>query len=211
MVILLSTPKKEKRMRTVRLFSILVVSGVLAISCNQNEKSNDAQNNSEGLIAQASIPVEEKIPTIQEIIASDIGFTELKKLVQSSEFEEIFNQKGPYTIFAPLNGAFNKLPKGSLENILKPENKDQLSAIMNCHIIPRVINEADMQKAIEEGKGSITLETINGTNLIASLKRGKIYLIDKNGNAGRLMTTDIEATNGIVHTIESVMLPKDKK
>ncbi|WP_344925664.1 fasciclin domain-containing protein [Aquimarina addita] len=198
-------------MRTVRLFSILVVSGVLAISCNQNEKSNDAQNNSEGLIAQASIPVEEKIPTIQEIIASDIGFTELKKLVQSSEFEEIFNQKGPYTIFAPLNGAFNKLPKGSLENILKPENKDQLSAIMNCHIIPRVINEADMQKAIEEGKGSITLETINGTNLIASLKRGKIYLIDKNGNAGRLMTTDIEATNGIVHTIESVMLPKDKK
>jgi len=79
---------------------------------------------------------------------------------------------------------------------------------MNCHIIPGTINEQDIIKAINEGKGSVKLKTLGGTRLIASRKRGKIYLIDKNGNAGRLMKTDIEATNGMVHTLETVMLPR---
>lgn len=198
-------------MRRGKLFSILVVSGLLVMSCGQSDKTDALHKNNEGLIAQAAIAVEEKIPTIQEVISSDIGFAELKKVMESSEFKEIFSEKGPYTLFAPLNGAFSKLPKGSLDAILNAENKDQLTAIMNCHIIPKVINEAAIKKAIKEGRGSITLKTIGGNQLIASLKRGKIYLIDKNGNAGRLMNTDIKATNGIVHTIESVMMPKPKK
>ena len=78
---------------------------------------------------------------------------------------------------------------------------------MDCHIFRGLINKQDIIKAIKENGGSVKLKTIGGTRLIASMKDDKIYLIDKKGNAGRLMANDIEASNGIIHTIESVMMP----
>lgn len=180
------------------------------VSCdNLVVKKNPNAGKNDKLIAQADIPVEEnKNLTINEILSFDIAFTQLNEIVKSSEFSEKFKGEKSFTVFAPLNGAFSKLPKGTLEDLKKEENKESLTAILNCHIIPGTINEQDIIKAINEGGGSVKLRTLGGNKLIASRKRGKIYLIDKNGNAGRLMKTDIEATNGMIHTLETVMLPK---
>ncbi|MBW1296714.1 fasciclin domain-containing protein [Aquimarina litoralis] len=180
------------------------------VSCdNLVVKKNPNAGKNDKLIAQADIPVEEnKNLTISEVLSYDIAFSKLNEIIKSSEFAEKFEGKKSYTVFAPLNGAFSKLPKATLESLTKEENKESLSAILNCHIIPGTINEQDIIKAINEGGGSVKLRTLGGTRLIASRKRGKIYLIDKNGNAGRLMKTDIEATNGMIHTLETVMLPK---
>ncbi|GAA0724740.1 fasciclin domain-containing protein [Aquimarina litoralis] len=180
------------------------------VSCdNLVVKKNPNAGKNDKLIAQADIPVEEnKNLTINEILSFDIAFTQLNEIVKSSEFSEKFKGEKSFTVFAPLNGAFSKLPKGTLEDLKKEENKESLAAILNCHIIPGTINEQDIIKAINEGGGSVKLRTLGGNKLIASRKRGKIYLIDKNGNAGRLMKTDIEATNGMIHTLETVMLPK---
>jgi len=142
------------------------------------------------------------------VISYDVAFTELNRIVQSSAYAEKFSGKKHYTVLAPLNGAFTKLPKGTVEKLVATENIAELNAIMNCHIIPGLISEKDIIKAIKERNGSVKLKTLGGTRLIATRKGGKIYLIDKNGNAGRLMKTDIEATNGIIHTLETVMLPK---
>lgn len=192
-------------------FNFLVLILIITfVSCdNLVVKKNPNAGKNDKLIAQADIPVEEnKNLTINEILSYDIAFTQLNEIVKSSEFSEKFKGERSFTVFAPLNGAFAKLPKGTLEDLKKEENKESLAAILNCHIIPGTINEQDIIKAINEGGGSVKLRTLGGNKLIASRKRGKIYLIDKNGNAGRLMKTDIEATNGMIHTLETIMLPK---
>lgn len=196
-------------MKIKNLFNVFALVLIITfVSCQQVEKKDRTM--SDKLIAQANVAdkEEKKIQTITEVLSGDIGFTKLNEIVQSSEYAEKFNSNKSYTVFAPLNGAFKKLPEGTIEKMMNSENKADLTAIMNCHIIPGTINEQDIIKAINEGKGSVKLKTIGGTRLIASRKRGKIYLIDKNGNAGRLMKTDIEATNGMVHTLETVMLPR---
>ncbi|WP_378177927.1 fasciclin domain-containing protein [Aquimarina sp. SS2-1] len=189
------------------LVFIIIITFVSCQDLVVKKESKSLENDK--LIAQADIPSKEtNISTINELISYDIGFSELNKIVQSSEYAEKFSGQKTYTVFAPLNGAFKKLSKETIEKLMSSENKDDMTAIMNCHIIPGTINEQDIIKAINEGGGSVKLRTLGGTRLIASRKRGKIYLIDKNGNSGRLMKTDIEATNGMIHTLETVMLPR---
>jgi len=197
-------------MKITNLFNVFALILIITfVSCDTlvvKKEDKTLENNK--LIAQANISEEKSLSTINELISYDVAFSELSKIVQSSEYAKRFDGKKSYTVFAPLNGAFKKLPEGTIEKLLSSENKNKLTSIMNCHIIPGTINEQDIIKAINERGGSVKLKTLGGTRLIASRKKGKIYLIDKNGNAGRLMTTDIEATNGMIHTIETVMLPK---
>ncbi|SEL99948.1 Uncaracterized surface protein containing fasciclin (FAS1) repeats [Aquimarina amphilecti] len=198
-------------MKIKSLFNVfLLILIITFVSCEGLVVKKESKSlNNDKLIAQADIPTAEtNTSTINELISYDIAFEELNKIVQSSEYATKFSGTKSYTIFAPLNGAFKKLPKGIIEKLVEEKNEEKLSAIINCHIIPGAINEQDIIKAINEGGGSVKLRTLGGTRLIASRKRGKIYLIDKNGNAGRLMKTDIEASNGIIHTLETVMLPK---
>ncbi len=192
-------------MKIKNLFPFLVLFAIIVcISCDTTEKTNQKNK---GLIAQADIEPEVIKKPVAELVAEDKGFSILKRIIDSTGFSESFKDK-EITIFAPINLAFNKLPKGSIEELLKPENKEQLTKILNCHIIPSVINKEDIVKAIKENGGSVKLKTLGGTRLIASRKRGSIFLIDKNGNGGKLITTDVEASNGYVHTIETVMMPK---
>ncbi len=185
---------------------LIIFSFLLCISCAETKK----ENTNDKLLAQADVlSKEEKTPTIIELISTDIGFEKLNELIQTTDFTTKFEKEGPYTIFAPLNGAINKLSPKMLDDLKKPENAAELTKIINCHIIPGLINKQDIITAINENGGSVKLKTLGGTKLIASMKSGRIYLIDKTGNAGRLMVNDIEATNGIIHTIESVMMPKN--
>ncbi|GAA4279149.1 fasciclin domain-containing protein [Aquimarina mytili] len=185
---------------------ILSILGVLLFSaCTPSKKSTSKD---EKLIAQASIlPTEEKVPTLSEIISVDVGFTKLSEMIQATEYAKKLEEEGPYTVFAPTNGALDRLPPKMLENLKKPENQEKLISVISYHIIPGLINKQDIIKAIKEYGGSVKLKTIAGDRLTASMKGDKIYLIDERGSAGRLMINDIEASNGIIHTTESVMMP----
>ncbi|KAA1241571.1 fasciclin domain-containing protein [Aquimarina sp. RZ0] len=198
-------------MRIKTLFNVLVISGsLLLVGCSKTENKNSQADKNKGLIAQANIPSieEEKMLTVNGVISRDIGFKKLNQAVQATELSTVLNADKVYTIFAPLNGAFERMPKNAFDQLVLPENKETLAAILKCHIIPGVINEEAIIKAIKNGKGSVKLKTLGGSQLIATRKRGKILLIDENGNSGRVMKTDIEATNGVIHTLESVMQPK---
>lgn len=189
---------------------IFVLLGVLLFSsCGKTKQGNTAQNKNEKLIAQANISIkEDKIPTISEMVATDVGFTGLHTLFQATDFGNMLNNEGPYTIFAPQNGALDRLPPKMLQQLKQPENKERLTSVLKYHIIPGVISKEDIVKAIQEYGGSVTLKTLGGNRLIAAMKKDKIYLIDETGSAGRVMVNDIEVANGIMHTVESVMIPK---
>ncbi|TSE11069.1 fasciclin domain-containing protein [Aquimarina algiphila] len=188
---------------------------VLTVSCNESEKYKVTKDENGKLIAQKISEikeigeVEETLPTIIEFTSVDKGFSTLSEAIKTAELTETFTQDGGFTIFAPINMAFDKLPPKSAEKLLKPENKERLATILKYHIIPSVISKEDIVKAVQEGGGSIPLKTLEGSRITASLKGGTVYLIDKSGNGGRLITTNVEASNGFIHTVDAIMMPKE--
>ncbi|WP_281988791.1 fasciclin domain-containing protein [Aquimarina aggregata] len=190
---------------------------LLTTACSDSEKYIVTKDENGKLIAQkisdlpeinANKELEEKLPTIIEFTSVDKGFSVLSDAIKTAGVTETFTQEGGFTIFAPINNAFDKFPPKSKEKLLNPENKEQLATVLKYHIIPSVISKGDIVKAIREGGGSIPLKTLEGSRITASLKGDTVYLIDESGNGGRLITTDVEASNGFIHTVDAVMMPK---
>jgi uncharacterized surface protein with fasciclin (FAS1) repeats len=126
--------------------------------------------------------------------------------LKSAGLVEQLQGDGPYTILAPLNTAFNKLPAGSFENLFKPENKATLTTLLNYHILPIKLTKADLAAGIEKGKGKMTLKTIQGGTLTATLIDGKLQLTDANGATAYITLADKLATNGVVHFMDGVLM-----
>lgn len=191
---------------------VLFLSGLLVITaCSEAKKEGIEIKGNEKLIAENIIQpqkIVKKTPTIVEFTAMDKGFSTLASVIDAAEFFKILNNDNSYTIFAPVNIAFDKLPEGKVEKLLEPENKEKLQSILNYHIIEGKITEKDIVATIKEGRGSAQLKTLGGSKLTVSMKKGKVFVIDKMGNGGTLVTTDVEASNGIIHAIDAVMIPE---
>jgi uncharacterized surface protein with fasciclin (FAS1) repeats len=127
--------------------------------------------------------------------------------LKSAELVTTLEGKGPYTVFAPLNTAFAKLPAGSLENLFKPENKTNLTSLLNYHIVPLQLTKADLVAGINEGNGKMILKTMLGKTLTATLADGKLQLTDAQGTIAYITYADKLGTNGVVHFIDGVLMP----
>ncbi len=126
--------------------------------------------------------------------------------LKSAGLVEPLQGEGPYTILAPLNTAFNKLPAGAFENLLKPENKATLTTLLNYHILPTKLTRADLAAGIEKGKGKMTLKTWQGGTLTATLLDGKLQLTDATGQTANITLVEKIGTNGVVHFIDGVLM-----
>ena len=188
----------------------LFFSGILLLaSCNSENKSKSTDEK-ENLLAQ-NFDETKKLFTVSKLISEDKGFETFAKWVEASDYYEKLSEKGPYTVFAPTNYAFENLYPGTVEKLTLPEEKEKVTSIIDYHVIPGLINENDIFKAIDDYGGSVKLKTLGGKRLTATKKNGKVYLIDEKGNGAQLITANIEAENGIIHTIDDIMLPKQKK
>ena len=116
--------------------------------------------------------------------------------------------KGPFTVFAPTNAAFDKLPAGTVTTLLKPENKAQLAKILTYHVVSGNLDAAAVVAAIKAGKGKATLTTVSGGKLTGSLEGEKVKLTDESGNSVYVVVADLKGSNGVVHVIDGVVLPK---
>lgn len=134
--------------------------------------------------------------------------TTLVAAVKAADLVETLKGKGPFTVFAPTNAAFDKLPKGTVETLLKPENKKQLQNILTYHVVSGKLNSADIAVAIKEGKGKTTFKTVNGGTLTAWIKDKDLYISDENGNKAKVTIADVNQSNGVIHVIDAVLLPK---
>jgi uncharacterized surface protein with fasciclin (FAS1) repeats len=133
--------------------------------------------------------------------------TTLVAAVKAANLVEVLSGEGPFTVFAPTNDAFAKLPEGTVETLLKPENISKLKGILTYHVVAGNFMAKDVVEAIKANKGSFTIPTVNGGNLTAMIKDGSVYLKDANGNLSKITATDLKASNGVIHVIDTVVLP----
>jgi uncharacterized surface protein with fasciclin (FAS1) repeats len=160
------------------------------------------------LFAVASFTVSFAQKTVVDIAVGSPAHTTLVAAVKAAGLVETLQSDGPFTVFAPTNDAFAKLPAGTVESLLKPEAKATLVKILTYHVVAGNLDAAAVVKAIEAGKGSAKVTTVSGGTLTASLKDGKVILTDENGKTATVVAADLKAGNGVVHVIDSVVLPK---
>ncbi|HOY42573.1 MAG TPA: fasciclin domain-containing protein [Chitinophagales bacterium] len=145
---------------------------------------------------------------IVDVAVSSPNHTTLVAAVKAADLVETLKSKGPFTVFAPVNEAFAKLPAGTVETLLLPENKAKLSSILTYHVVSGNLTATDVLAAIKKGKGKVVLTTVNGAKLTASLVKGKVTITDENGGKSTVTATDLKASNGVIHVIDTVLLPK---
>ena len=145
--------------------------------------------------------------TIVGVAASNENFTTLVAAVKAADLVATLNSDGPFTVFAPTNDAFAKLPKGTVETLLKAENKATLSSILTYHVVAGKFMAADVVKAIKDNNGKFVITTVNGEKLTAHIMDGKVMLQDAKGNSSTIVLTDVAASNGVIHAIDTVVRP----
>ncbi|MFZ9263480.1 MAG: fasciclin domain-containing protein [Candidatus Kapaibacteriota bacterium] len=146
--------------------------------------------------------------TVVDVAVGSPAHTTLVAAVKAGGLVETLQGAGPFTVFAPTNDAFSKLPAGTVESLLKPEAKSTLVKILTYHVVAGNFEAGAVVKAIEAGNGSAKLKTVSGGTLTASLKDGKVILTDENGKTSTVVAADLKSGNGVVHVIDAVVLPK---
>lgn len=146
--------------------------------------------------------------TVVDVAVGSADHTTLVAAVKAAGLVETLQSAGPFTVFAPTNAAFAKLPAGTVDYLLKPENKATLVKVLTYHVIAGSFDAATVVKAITDAKGSLALKTVSGGTVTASLKNGKVVLTDEKGGTVTVVATDLKAGNGIIHVIDTVVLPK---
>jgi len=145
---------------------------------------------------------------VVDIAIGSADHTTLVAAVKAADLVTTLKGKGPFTVFAPTNAAFNKLPAGTVESLLKPENKAKLAKILTYHVVSGNLDAAAVVAAIKSGNGKAVLTTVSGGKLTASMDMGKVKLTDESGNSAFVTAADLKGTNGVVHVIDGVVLPK---
>lgn len=133
--------------------------------------------------------------------------TTLVAAVKAAGLVDTLEGAGPFTVFAPTNEAFAKLPPGTVDTLLKPENKDQLVKILTYHVVAGKVGSKDLIKMIKKGGGKAELKTVSGGTLTASLNMGHVILTDEKGGTATVTIADVFQSNGVIHVVDSVLLP----
>ena len=145
--------------------------------------------------------------TIVENAVNSADHTTLVAAVQAAGLVDTLNSEGPFTVFAPTNEAFAKLPAGTVETLLKPENKDQLVKILTCHVVGAKALAADVVKMVADDGGMHTIKTVGGCEFTAMVEGDMVKIKDGAGGVATVTIADVMQKNGVIHVIDSVLLP----
>lgn len=134
--------------------------------------------------------------------------TTLVAAVKAAGLVDTLKGAGPFTVFAPVNAAFDKLPAGTVDTLLKPENKSKLTGILTYHVVPGKQDAAAIAKAIETGNGKAAFKTVAGGTLTASMEGNSVILTDEKGGKSKVTIADVMQSNGVIHVVDTVLMPK---
>ena len=186
-------------MKQIFSFSFLAIMLVIT-SCNsQTEKAQTAPANENALVAgQSGVQDDESAKDVVKVAAGSKDHTTLVAAVKQAELVDVLSNAGPFTVFAPTNAAFDKLPKGTVQDLMKPENKAKLQDILQYHVYVGSLKTDMMQ----DGQ---TFNQVNGGNITVSKKDGKVMI-----NNTATVITSIPASNGIIHVVDGILIPPGK-
>lgn len=145
--------------------------------------------------------------TIVENAIQSKDHTTLVAAVKAAGLVETLSGPGPFTVFAPTNAAFAKLPAGTVDTLLKPENKTTLTSVLTYHVVPGTMTSKQIAAAIKAGGGKATLTTVQGEPLTAMMHGGKLMLTDAKGGTSMVMIKDVRQSNGVIHVVDTVLMP----
>ena len=148
-----------------------------------------------------------KTKNIVENAVNSKDHTTLVAAVKAAGLVDTLMSAGPFTVFAPTNAAFDKLPAGTVETLVKPENKATLTKILTYHVLAGKFSSKDIVKAIKKGNGKATFTTVSGGKLYAMLSGKNVVLMDEKGGKSTVTIADVKQSNGVIHVIDSVVLP----
>lgn len=183
-------------MKTLKLiFSVIALSAISQVSFAQ-----------EKTVTVGGAPMYPSKNIIENAVNSK-DHTTLVAAVKAAGLVETLSGAGPFTVFAPTNSAFDKLPKGTVETLVKPENKATLTSILTNHVVAGKVSAADLVGMITKDGGKTMIKTVGGGSLTASLKGKNVILTDAKGGTSMVTIADVNQSNGVIHVIDTVLLP----
>ena len=198
-------------MNKLKLVLVFAAAGFILTSCGETKKENTTNQQMETPMEENTSTMEmneNTTPNIVEVASENENFTTLVAAVKAADLVETLSGNGPFTVFAPTNAAFEKLPAGTVETLLKPENKEKLSGILTYHVVSGKFEAGAVIDAIKDNNGKFTVDTVNGGAITLSLDGDKVMLTDANGGKSTVVIADVAASNGVIHAIDSVVMPK---
>ncbi|MDI1256645.1 MAG: fasciclin domain-containing protein [Flavobacterium sp.] len=187
---------KTKKIFSAAFFAIAIIAGTTSF----------AQTKEKTVMVGGAAMYPSK--NIVENAVNSKDHTTLVAAVKAADLVETLQSKGPFTVFAPTNAAFDKLPKGTIETVLKPENKALLQGILTYHVVSGKLNAADIAKAIKAGNGKAVLTTVQGGKLTATMDGKKLVLTDEKGGKSTVTIADVNQSNGVIHVVDTVLMHK---
>lgn len=146
--------------------------------------------------------------TVVENASKAPNLTTLVSAVQQAELVETLSGEGPFTVFAPTNQAFEKVPAETLKSVMMDENRKMLQGVLTYHVVPGTVTSEDLTQMIKEGGGTANLQTVAGGTITARMDGNNIVIIDESNGGATIETADVMQSNGVVHVIDSVLMPK---
>lgn len=195
---------KITRTRALAAVSAIALMGLAA--CNNAEPAAEAPAAEDAAAEAAAAPTAEG--TVVAVAQGNPDFTTLVSAVQAAELVDTLNGAGPFTVFAPTNAAFEKIPAADREALMQPAQREQLQGVLTYHVVPGNVNAAALTEQITAGGGQATLTTVEGGTLTARANSdGTITLTDENGGTANVVQADVAASNGVIHAIDTVVMP----
>jgi len=187
-------------------FVLIAAAAALALTATAAAPIS-AETMSEKTVNVGGAPMYPSKNIIQNAVNSK-DHTTLVAAVKAAGLVETLEGPGPFTVFAPTNEAFAKLPAGTVDNLLKPENKDTLTKILTYHVVPGRMTALNLMKAVKDGEGEAKLKTVSGDWLIVKQAGpGKLSVTDAKGDVAWVTIADVLQSNGVIHVINAVLLP----
>jgi uncharacterized surface protein with fasciclin (FAS1) repeats len=187
-------------------FALLASAAVLAVAAMTSVPAY-AQSMSEKTVTVGGAPMYPSKNIVQNAVNSK-DHTTLVAAVKAAGLVDTLSGPGPFTVFAPVNAAFTKLPAGTVESLLKPENKDTLTKVLTYHVVPGRMTAVNLMKAVKDGEGEAKLKTVAGEDIIVKQAGpGKLSITDSKGDVAMVTIADVLQSNGVIHVIDTVLLP----
>jgi uncharacterized surface protein with fasciclin (FAS1) repeats len=193
-----------KRIHTVALAGAAALA--VAFCAGALLPANAAKMKDEKTVTVGGAPMYPSKNIVQNAVNSK-DHTTLVAAVKAAGLVDTLSGPGPFTVFAPTNEAFKKLPAGTVDTLLKPENKQKLTAVLTYHVVPGRITAKELMDKIKAGNGTAMLKTVEGEDLTFQMKDGKVWVKDAKGDTAQVTIANVMQSNGVIHVIDTVLLP----